>query len=70
MSRRHGYVHAYLAACHAQLGEREEARAEAGEVMRMQPDFTLRRFMLSEPFQNPADAEPEVEGMRKAGLPE
>jgi TolB-like protein len=70
MSRIHDYVHAYLAACHAQLGQGEEARAEAAEVLRMQPDFTIRRLMLAEPFKNPADAEPEVEGMRKAGLPE
>jgi len=36
----------------------------------MRPDFTIRWLMLSEPFENPADAEPELEGLRKAGLPE
>jgi adenylate cyclase len=70
MSRLHDYVHAYLAACHAQLGQREKAQAEAAEVLRMRPDFTIRWLMLSEPFKNPVDAEPELEALRKAGLPE
>jgi TolB-like protein/class 3 adenylate cyclase/Tfp pilus assembly protein PilF len=70
MSRLHYYNHAYLAACHAQLGQLEEAKAEVAEVLRLRPDYTITRTMLSEPFKNPADAEPEVESLRKAGLPE
>ena len=70
MSRLQDYNHAHLAACHAQLGQMEEARAEAAEALRMRPDFTIRWLMLSEPYENPVDAEPLHEGMRKAGLPE
>jgi hypothetical protein len=36
----------------------------------MRPDFTIGWLMLSEPYKNPADAEPLLEGMRTAGLPE
>ena len=70
ISRVQDYNHAYLAACHAQLGQMEEARAEAAEALRLRPDFTIGWLMLSEPYKNPADAEPSLEGMRKAGLPD
>jgi adenylate cyclase len=70
ISRLQAYNHAYLAACYAQLGRMEEAKIEAGKALRMQPEFTIGWLMLSEPYKNPADSEPLLEGMRKAGLPE
>ena len=70
MSSLRAYNHALLAACRAQLGQMAEARAEAAEVLRMRPDFTIGWVMLSEPFKTPADAEPMLEGMRKVELPE
>jgi TolB-like protein/class 3 adenylate cyclase/Flp pilus assembly protein TadD len=70
MSRLFSWSHANLAACHAQLGQMDEARAEAAEVLRMQPNFTISWLMREEPYKNPADAEPFIQGMRKAGLPE
>jgi adenylate cyclase len=70
MSRLHYYNHAILAACHAQLGEVEEAQAEVAEALRLRPDYTITRIMLSEPYKNPSDAESEIEALRKAGLPE
>jgi adenylate cyclase len=70
ISRVQYYNHAYLAACRAQLGQMEEARAEAAEALRLRPDFTIGWLMLSEPYKNPADAEPSLDGMRKAGLPD
>ena len=62
--------HLYLAAAYGQLGDLEMARAEAAETLKMQPAFTIQRHMLVEAFQNAVDAEPLVEGMRNAGLPE
>jgi adenylate cyclase len=62
--------HLYLAAAYGQLGDLDMARTEAAETLKMQPAFTIQRHMLVESFQNAADAEPLVEGMRKAGLPE
>jgi tetratricopeptide (TPR) repeat protein len=70
LSHLQDYNHAYLAACYAQLGEKEKARSEAEETLRMRPEFTIGWLMLSEPFKNAADAEPLLEGLRKAGLPE
>jgi tetratricopeptide (TPR) repeat protein len=70
MSRLFTWSHASLAACHAQLGHMDEARAEAVKVLQMEPHFTIGRLMMEEPDKNPADAEPFLEGLRKAGLPE
>jgi adenylate cyclase len=59
---------ARLAACYAQLGRLDEARAKATEVLRQHPDFRLAAVSLR--YRNPADAEHVLEGMRKAGLPD
>jgi TolB-like protein/Flp pilus assembly protein TadD len=70
MTRQFSWSRADLAACYALLGRMEEARAEAAEVLRMQPNFTISWLLKEEPDKNPADAEPWVQGMRLAGLPE
>ena len=62
------WVLARLAACYAQLGCAEEAKAAAARVMLIKPDFaihTVRRAGWS-----PTDVEHVRDGMRKAGLPE
>jgi tetratricopeptide (TPR) repeat protein len=63
--------HIWLAANLAQLGRLDEARAEAAEVLRIDPKFaiddTLRRLAA---FKRPEDAEHLFDGLRKAGLPE
>jgi TolB-like protein len=64
------FVHAYMAACHAQLGQSELASARAGKVMQIEPDFSLRSFMETEPFKQESDAVHLLAGLRKAGLPE
>ena len=59
---------ARTAACLAQLGRLDEARAAAAEVLQVQPDF---RISIELPhYKFPADAEHLLDGMRKAGLPE
>jgi adenylate cyclase len=70
MSELHPWNHAYLAAAFAHLGEITQAQAEGAEVLRQQPDFTISWLQLQEPFQDRADAEPAIERMRKAGLPQ
>jgi adenylate cyclase len=63
--------HVWLAANLAQLGRLDEARAEAAEVLRIDPKYTIddtqRRLAL---FKRPEDAEHLLDGVRKAGLPE
>ena len=59
-----------LASAYAQSGELEEARAEAAEVLRINPRFTIESYKRLLVFKNPKDVEHRVDGMRKAGLPE
>jgi adenylate cyclase len=60
---------AWLAATYAQLGNIEQARAEAAELLRMEPEWTIEGSRLGL-FKHPQDAEHFFDGMRKAGLPE
>jgi adenylate cyclase len=60
----------WLAASYAQLGQRAEAQAQAAEVIRMEPGFTIERWMRTAVYKNPNDAEHLFEGLRKAGLPD
>jgi adenylate cyclase len=63
--------HVWLAANLAQLEQLDEARAEAAEVLRIDPNYTIdgtqRRLAL---FKRPEDVEHLLDGLRKAGLPE
>jgi adenylate cyclase len=64
-------AHTTLAATYGQLGRLEEAQAEAREVLRIEPNYTItsHRRLLA-PFKNSVDAENYFDGIRKAGLPE
>ena len=58
----------FLAISHAQLGNREEARAATERVMELQPQFSAVWFV--ERFQFHDDLKPAfLEGAEKAGLP-
>jgi adenylate cyclase len=63
--------HLMLASAYAQSGQLEEARAEAAEVLRINPGFTIEGWkpilVLS---KDPKDIEHRTDGLRKAGLPE
>jgi len=63
--------HVWLAASYAQLGNIEDARAEASEVLRIEPKWTIKgtQARLSI-FKRAEDAEHFFDGLRKAGLPE
>jgi len=64
-------AHTALAATYGQLGRLEEAQAEAREVLRIEPNYTIARHRrLLAPFKNSFDAENYFNGIRKAGLPE
>jgi adenylate cyclase len=68
---RYRSAHTRLAATYAQLGVREEARAEIAEVHRMDPKHTIDGYYRRvAPYQRTADAERLFDGLRKAGSPE
>ena len=64
-------IHCALAATYAQLGQLNEARAEAAEILRIEPTYTIdgtqRRVAV---FTHLEDMEHYLDGLRKAGLPE
>src|SRR5262249_6568253 len=62
--------HLSLAGACAQSGQLEEARAEAAEVLQINPGFTIERWKPLCVFKDPKDAEHRLDGLRKAGLPE
>ena len=52
------YPHyAYLAACHAQLGDGDEAKANAARVLDLRPDFSVATHVAAEAYKNRADQE-------------
>jgi adenylate cyclase len=67
----HQYGHAFLAATYAQLGQLEDAHAQAAELLRLNPKYTIgetqKRVSI---FKRAEDMAHLVDGLRKAGLPE
>lgn len=65
------FVHNWLAATYAQLGDTKLARHEATEALRADPDFTIdgsARTLWG--FRSPDDTEHFCDGLRKAGIPQ
>ena len=63
--------HCLLAATYAQLGSIEKAGAEAAEVLRIDPKWTIEGAGAQlNSFKRTEDAEHYFDGLRKAGLPE
>jgi adenylate cyclase len=63
-------AHAFLAACYSSLDRQAEAAAEADEVLRINPQFTLEAYAKTLPYKNKLDIDLYIGALRKAGLPE
>jgi hypothetical protein len=61
--------HLILAAVYSDLGKDAEARAEAAEVLRLNPNFSLEIHKQRTPIKDPAVLERHLAALRKAGLP-
>ena len=57
-----------LAAVYNELGQAAEARAEAAEVLRLNPNFSLEVHRQRAPIKDPAVLEQHIVALRKAGL--
>lgn len=60
--------HQILAGIYSALGREEEARAEAAEILRLNPKFSLEGLKQRLPFKDPAAVEQYLANLRKAGL--
>jgi len=70
IAERPSFYDAYVAACHAELGHMEEARAHAALALEARPDFSVGDWGKRIPFKDEADLQRFLDGLRKAGLPE
>jgi adenylate cyclase len=62
------YAYIVLAATYSLLNRQEKAHAAAGEVLRIDPKFSLDYFAESRPHIDPANTARFIEVLRKAGL--
>jgi adenylate cyclase len=60
--------HLTLAAAYSELGKEAEARAEAAEVLRLNPKFSLEVHRQRVPIKDPAVLERHLAALRKGGL--
>jgi tetratricopeptide (TPR) repeat protein len=61
-------AHLTLAVVYSELGQATEARAEAAEVLRLNPSFSLEVHKQRMPIKDPATLERHIAALRKAGL--
>ena len=61
-------THVVLAGCYAELGWQEEAQAQAAEVLRLNPQFSMEAWGRMLPYKDPATLERMLASLRKAGL--
>ena len=52
------------------LRSEEDAKAEAAEVLRIDPKFSLESYRKGRLYKNPEDLDRVIDALRKAGLPE
>jgi adenylate cyclase len=61
-------AHISLAGTYSLLGRDEEAHAEAAEVIRINPKFSLESFAKTLPLKNQTQIDRYIKALRKAGL--
>ena len=53
-----------------ELGNLEDAKDQAAEVLKLDPNFSLKNWQKSLFYKDPADLDRHLNALRKAGLPE
>ncbi len=64
------YFHLHLVVTYSDVGREDAARAEAAEVLRINPKFVVEGLAQILPFKDPAVRERYLDALRKAGVPE
>jgi tetratricopeptide (TPR) repeat protein len=62
------FAHSGLAATYALMGKEEEARAEAAEVLQINPKFSVEYMAKISQYKRQEDTDQYMQGLRKAGL--
>src|SRR4030042_4139194 len=62
------FAHISLAVTYVKLGRDEEAKAEAAEVLRIHPKFSLEHYAKTLPFKDQSVVDDHIACLRKACL--
>jgi adenylate cyclase len=62
------FAHVGLTATYSLMGREKEARAEAAEVLRINPKFTTDYYVKTLPYKDQSVIDSLVDACRKAGL--
>jgi adenylate cyclase len=62
------FAHIHLIVSYIALGREKEAQAEATELLRINPNFSVDQFVKRRPFKNQAVNDHEADALHKAGL--
>ena len=65
-------AHLFLADLYAEIGKEDEARTHAAEVLKIEPEFSLKRIkeISTYGYTDPALRERRLKALRKAGIPD
>ncbi len=58
-----------LASTLGEVGREEDAKTSVSEILRIDPDFSIKKYMDGLSYGDPAESARFEEGLRKAGLP-
>ena len=61
--------HAFLAACHAELGNEASAQSHAAEVLKREPAFCVENYLNTLHYKRPEDRDHHRDALVKTGLP-
>ena len=63
-------LHVGLATTLGKMGRQEDAKKPVYQILRLNPDFSIKMYMGGLSYRDPAELTRFEEGLRKAGLPE
>jgi adenylate cyclase len=66
----HLALHVGLASTLAELSRESDAQKSVSEIFRLDPDFSIKKYMKGLSYRDPAELARFEDGLRKAGLPE
>ena len=62
------FAHTNLAGTYIMMGRKKEARAEAAEILRIFPKFSVDSWAKNSPYKDQSETDKVVNAVRKAGL--
>ena len=66
----HPSLHVGLASTLGELGRMEDAKRTAAAILRLEPNFSIKKYIGRLSYRDPAELTRFEDGLRKAGLPE